>query len=90
MGVGVEASSAAEPYARALRHPAQEEYAEQPNVEAQHEDTEKQAARNPWWLRLVTWPVVAAVVLVEIAFLIGVVYVVHYLVDTFVFGPLFG
>ena len=85
MGVGVEASSTAAPYAKALRQPAYGEYAEQPEVEAEDERPEEETASDRF-ARRAHWPGLFALALMEIAWLIAVAYVVH----GYVLRPLFG
>jgi hypothetical protein len=76
MGVGVEASSAAAPYAKALRQPAYGEYAEQPEVEAQHERSEEESPSDRF-ARRARWPVLFLLALIEVAWLVALVYVIH-------------
>ncbi len=85
MGVGIEASRTAAPYAKALGQPAYGEYAEQPEVETQHERPEEETASDRF-ARRAHWPGLFALALMEIAWLIAVAYVVH----GYVLRPLFG
>jgi hypothetical protein len=85
MGVGVEASSAAPPYTKALRQPAYGEYTEQPEVEAQHQRSEEETASDRL-ARRAQWPAFFVLALMEIAWLIGLAYAVH----MYVLTPLLG
>ena len=76
MGVEVEASSTAAPYAKALRQPAYDEYAEQPEVEAEDERSEEETASDRF-ARRAHWPGLFALALMEIAWLIALGYLVH-------------
>jgi len=84
MGVGIERSAAA-PHAKALRQPAYGEYAEQPEVEAQHECPEEEAASERF-ARRAKWPGLFVLAMMEIAWLFAVAYLVH----GYVLRPLFG
>ncbi len=85
MGVRVEASSTAAPYAKALRQPAYGEYAEQPEVEAEDERPEEETASDRF-ARRAHWPGLFVLALMEIAWLVGLAYVVH----GYVLKPVFG
>ena len=85
MGVGVEVSGASPPYAKALRQPAYGEHTDQPQVEAQDERSEQETAGDRF-ARRAQWPVLFVLAGAEIAWLIGLVYVIH----GFVLSPLFG
>jgi len=76
MGIRVEAHSAAPPRAGLLYQPVDRGANEQPESDAQHEDTGKEPARRRWF-SLAKWPVVFAVGLVEIAWLVAAAYLVH-------------
>jgi hypothetical protein len=85
MGVGAQAGGAAAPHARRLRQPAYGEYAEQPEVEAQHERSEEESASDRF-ARRAQWPGLFVLALMEIAWLIALAYVIH----GYVLRPLFG
>ena len=85
MGVGGEASSTAAPSTKALRQPAYGEYAEEPEVDAEHERSEEETASDRF-ARRAHWPVLFVLALMEIAWLIALGYVVH----GYVLRPLFG
>ena len=69
----------------ALRQPAYGEYTEQPEVEAQDGRADQETARDELG-RWAQWPVLLVLALLEIAWLVALVYVVH----RFVLGPVYG
>jgi len=85
MGVGVQASSGSPPRAPRLRQPAYGEYAEQPEIEAQYERTKQEHAGDRF-TRRAQWPVLFALALAEMSWLIALAYVFH----RFVLSPVFG
>ena len=85
MGVGVEASGASPPYATELRQPAYGEHSDEPQVQAQDKGCEQETAGDRF-ARRAQWPVLVVLAATEIAWLIGLVYVIH----RFVLSPLFG
>ena len=85
MGVRVGASGTAALYAEALRRPAYGEHTEEPEVDAQHERSEEETASDRF-ARRAQWPGLIALAMMEIAWLIGLAYVVH----GYVLEPLFG
>jgi hypothetical protein len=89
MGVGVEARSQGPPRARFSDQPAHAEYNEQPERDAQHEGTREEAPSGHW-VRVAKWPLISAFAVVQVAWVVTLVYLIHYLVATFILGPLFG
>ena len=85
MGAGVQAGGSVPPRAGALRQPAYGEYAEQPEVDAEHEGTQ-QVRADARWVRLAQWPVLLSLAALEIAWLILLAYAIH----GFVLNPIFG
>jgi hypothetical protein len=86
MGVEVQASGGAPQGGAALAQPAYGEYTEQPDVEAQHENAEQKSSRHHWVVRLVQWPTLLAILLIEIAWLLLLGYGAH----RFVLQPILG
>jgi hypothetical protein len=85
MGVGAQASDAVTPQASRLRQPAYGEYADEPQVEAQHERRDQESPADRF-ARRAQWPALFVLVLLEVAWLGSLAYVIH----RFVLGPLFG
>ena len=85
MGVGAQASGGVAPHAARLRQPAYGEYAEEPQVEAQHERPDQESAADRF-ARRAQWPALFVLGLLEIAWLGSLAYVIHRIV----LGPVFG
>ena len=85
MGVGAQASGAMAPHATRLRQPAYGEYAEEPEVEAQHERRDEEGPADRF-ARRAQWPALFVLALLEVAWLGSLAYVIH----RFVLGPIFG
>ena len=85
MGTGVEAGGIVSPYARRLRQPAYGEYAEKPEVEAQHERRDQESPADRF-VRRAQWPILCALAGVEIAWLLALMYVIH----RFLLSPILG
>ena len=86
MGVGVQASGSVLPSAVALGQPAYGEQTEQPEVEAQHDGAEQQSSGHRWLVRVLQWPVLLTIALIEMAWLLVLAYAAH----KFVLGPILG
>ena len=69
-----------------LAQPAHGEYTEQPDVEAQHEDSEQQSSGHHSLVRVVQWPLHLTIALIEIAWLLSFAYAAH----RFVLEPILG
>lgn len=84
MGVGDQASGSVPPSAVALAQPAYGEHTEQPEVEAQHEDSEQQSSGHHWFVRVMQWPFLLTIALTEIAWLLLIAWAAH----RYVLGPI--
>ncbi len=66
----------AEPENGLRRQPAYGEQTEQPEIEAQNERADEERARDDF-ARWTDWPVLVLLALVEVAWLVALVYLIH-------------
>jgi hypothetical protein len=74
--MGEEFVGIAQPGDGLRRQPAYGEYTEQPEVEAQHERSEEESPSDRF-ARRARWPVLFLLALIEVAWLVALVYLIH-------------